>query len=1120
MITKENFGTLLTSLQFAHTGTTFEKYFPEHDAWLRADFDNLQLIYPEAKGLTINERQTCNFSSKENFVVFECVHRLLEKGYKPEHIELEPKWKVGHGASGGRADILVKDNLGKPLLIIECKNEGREFNDAWQDTLRDGGQLFTYAYQQRSTQFICLYASDISSRGVIPQSYLVALIDNEKLLDEYKDRNPLTYKAAQDYKELYRAWRETYTLDYATKGLFEDDIQPYLIGKQKFTIDDLAIVSNKDIQRKYHQFATILRQHNVSGRENAFDKLVNLFLCKIVDEATNPTDLKFYWKGIAYDSYFDLQDRLQKLYQDGMKRFLGEDVTYIDNSQIDNAFRYVKNDPDATRDTIQKFFRQLKFFTNNDFAFVDVHNEKLFYQNADVLLKLVRLFQDMRLQNDEQNQFLGDMFEGFLDQGVKQSEGQFFTPMPITKFILLSLPLEQLVRDSQQPPRAIDYACGAGHFLNELALQIKPFVEEHKRESDLNGYYRAIFGIEKEYRLSKVSKVSAFMYGQNDIQIIYADTLAKNEQIPDSTFSVLVANPPYSVKGFLETLPEADRQRYSLYGAVDPKSLAKNNAIETFFIERAKQLLKPGGIAAIVVPSSILSNTKALYVRTREILIQYFDIVAIAELGSGTFGKTGTNTVTLFLRRKAEDPAPADHYRNRVNAWFRGNTAQNEVFADEHIIRNYCAHLGIDFADYQTLLWGKPSDALLAYDLFKDYQRAFDELTDTKNLRKSKQFRELDSSMQQTVLDGRLLKHLRDIEGDKLYYYALAQTNPQPVVIIRSPADGKEQKAFLGYEWSSAKGNEGIKYVAGSRSKPKPETTGEEEDEDVQVLENLNNLSNIQTALYDPANRENAEKLNYAVQQAFLGQPVSIPDALQPYLTTARLVDMLDFGRKDFNKALSLVPKGSIEVISQWPIMKLSDLVDIIGGGTPNTNVADYWNGDIPWLSVGDFNSDERFVWTSEKTITEAGLKNSSTKYLNPGDLIISARGTVGALAEIAIPMTFNQSCYGLRIKEQYKDDMAEGYPFYAIRREIEQIKSNAHSSSKFNAITKRTFDDIKIPRPPKDIQSLVVAELEQIDNERNKYFRLGMSSKEFDVLIKSLKTDIMNKYLAPEPGE
>ena len=61
-----------------------------------------------------------------------------------------------------------------------------------------------------------------------------------------------------------------------------------------------------------------------------------------------------------------------------------------------------------------------------------------------MLLQIVQMLQDTKLQSETQNQFLGDMFEGFLDQGVKQSEGQFFTPMPIVKFILNSLPLESI----------------------------------------------------------------------------------------------------------------------------------------------------------------------------------------------------------------------------------------------------------------------------------------------------------------------------------------------------------------------------------------------------------------------------------------------------------------------------------------------------------------------------------------------------------------------------------------------------------------------------------------------------------------------------------------------------
>ena len=142
MITKTNFKNLLKTLGFREEGNTFQKSIGEAD--LKVDFSKQSIIYPEDRGLIVNRRDTCNFSHPENFVVFECVHRLLDKGYKPEHLELEPRWRVGRGASGGRADILVRDQENNPLLIIECKTAGDEFDRAWQKTQQDGDQLFSY----------------------------------------------------------------------------------------------------------------------------------------------------------------------------------------------------------------------------------------------------------------------------------------------------------------------------------------------------------------------------------------------------------------------------------------------------------------------------------------------------------------------------------------------------------------------------------------------------------------------------------------------------------------------------------------------------------------------------------------------------------------------------------------------------------------------------------------------------------------------------------------------------------------------------------------------------------------------------------------------------------------
>jgi type I restriction enzyme M protein len=1126
VIDKSNFKRLLKKLGFnTESEDILFKDFPDIDANLKADFKEEKLIYPTDRGFTISGEFTTNFTQKENFVVFECVHRLFEKGYKPQHIELEPKWTVGHGASGGRADIMVKDNSGKSLLIIECKTAGKEFDDEWKNTLINGGQIISYAKQAGSTQFVALYTSDFVDDKVIPSYYLITLKDNEKLLEELADKEPLSYEKAKrlDKEDIYQAWKETYAQDFATKGIFEKDILAYEIGKTKYSLADLTTISSNDIQGKYHQFATILRQHNVSGRENAFDKLVNLFLCKIVDETNNPEELKFYWKGIAYDSFFELQDRLQKLYQEGMKRFLGEDVTYIDNEAIDQAFRFFKNDPDATREAIKKYFRELKFFTNNDFAFIDVHNEKLFYQNAAVLLKIVKMLQDIQLKTEEENQFLGDMFEGFLDQGVKQSEGQFFTPMPIVKFILKSLPLEKIITESDQIPKVIDYACGAGHFLNEYAQEIKPILEQRK-EAEIDKYFKMVFGIEKEYRLSKVSKVSAFMYGQDDINIVYADSLATVPNIKDNEYSLLVANPPYSVKGFLETLKESDRKLYSLIDTIEEKSFPNNNSIENFFIERAKQLLKSDGVAGIIVPPSILNRGKAkstsksknIYVATRELLLKYFDIVAIVEFGSGTFGKTGTSTVTLFIRKKKDNPASADHYANRVDSWFKGDKTKNGIFEDEDFIRNYCDRIEIEFSDYSTLLEGKPSQNLLESDIFKIYKKEYEQWTEIKKLKKQKSFKDISKQEQEEELQKRFLNYVCNSEKDKLYYFILASLNPQNVIVVRSPSKSSEIKSFLGYEWSSAKGKEGIKYIGGiSIDKVISEIDEDEEsvdleDDDKRVLSNLFNLNNITTPLYDPRNRFNDKKINYLIERNFKGESIDIPEELTDFVSEFNLTEMIDFINVDFNKSINLIQKNKVLIKTKWNLVRLGDITEVKSGGTPDTNNPAYWNdGDIYWATLVD--TKQKYLSDTKKKITQIGLDNSNAILLPINTVIFSSRATIGEVTINKVSTTTNQGFKNF-ICDETKLNFE--YLYYILVHFKNEIKSIIPPSTKYKEINTTDIKNFKIPLPPLEEQKKLVAILLKFENKKHKLLQANMSVEEFEILVKEQTEELINDFI------
>lgn len=159
---------------------------------------------------------------------------------------------------------------------------------------------------------------------------------------------------------------------------------------------------------------------------------------------------------------------------------------------------------------------------------------------------------------------------------------------------------------------------------------------------------------------------------------------------------------------------------------------------------------------------------------------------------------------------------------------------------------------------------------------------------------------------------------------------------------------------------------------------------------------------------------------------------------------------------------------------------KLSEIMDIIGGGTPKTSKPEYWNGNIPWLSVKDFNNDYRYVYETEKTITQAGLDNSSTKLLKQNDSIISARGTVGEMAMISYPMAFNQSCYGLRAKEGLVD---EEYLYYLIKHNVVVLKKNTHGSV-FDTITRDTFDGIEVDLPSLVEQKVVASILRDLDDK------------------------------------
>ncbi|MBI4332810.1 MAG: restriction endonuclease subunit S [Chloroflexi bacterium] len=156
---------------------------------------------------------------------------------------------------------------------------------------------------------------------------------------------------------------------------------------------------------------------------------------------------------------------------------------------------------------------------------------------------------------------------------------------------------------------------------------------------------------------------------------------------------------------------------------------------------------------------------------------------------------------------------------------------------------------------------------------------------------------------------------------------------------------------------------------------------------------------------------------------------------------------------------LGEIPKG-------WEVKPFAAIVEIIGGGTPKTSVPEYWDGEIPWFSVVDApNGADVWVVDTEKKITREGVENSSTRILPVGTTIISARGTVGRIALVGVPMAMNQSCYGL----QGKEDRCGFFTYFATRELVASLRQHAHGSV-FDTITRDTLAGVSVAVPSAEL--------------------------------------------------
>ena len=1034
-------------------GIFIKKY--QNNYCLEIDFKNQ--IFDFGGKIKIGEKSTQNITKPEDWVVLECVNRLLEKGYKPENISLEKVYPAGHGTSG-RLDICVTRDDGSEYLLIECKTYGKEFDKAFTKLNKDGGQLFTYFKFSNKADVIMLYASELKGKEIVYRNEIV------KIEEDYRNG---------DVKDFYDKWNKL----PKNNGVFDSWVNPYNFESRALKINDLVEIKQEDSSFIFNSFLEILRHNVVSDKPNAFNKIFTLFLCKIYDEKSKEgtdEELDFQWlEGKDDDVSFQL--RLTDLYKNGMEEFLEKQVTDFSDDDLDSKYASLFAGDENLKALLRRDIARLRLEKNNEFAIKEVYDNKSFKENAKVVKEVVKLLEKFKIRYTQKQQYLSDFFELLLTTGLKQESGQFFTPVPIAQFVIKSLPIDKLVEEKllagkkdELLPFVIDYAAGSGHFLTESMHEIqrlilktdpkklktisKEFLEMSKI-SHFNWALQYVYGIEKDYRLVKVGKVGCYLHGDGLANVIHSDGLANfkhkeyknklNITQPDfpkenQQFEVLVSNPPYSVSAFKNSAREYYREGdFDLYDKLTDNS----SEIECLFIERAKQLLKYGGVAGIILPSSILSNT-GIYSKSREIILENFEIIGIAELGSNTFMATGTNTVTLFLRRR--NNYDSINLKIAVEKFF-ANHLEVTLNGVEKPISKYINHVweNISFEDYISLLKKEPNNVITQHEIYKEYQKKI----------KSKNDKEFWTKLLET-------------EKEKLFYFILAY--PQKVVLVKS-GEKDAEKRFLGYEFSNRRGSEGI--------------------HPIQRGKNIEDC----TQLFDADIFDNPTKASTYIYKAFAGDyDFPIDEAMQNNVSRHDLVDMMTFDRVEFEKNISLSVKKKVKIESKWEQVLFSNSIkNIIGNTTKIEKFNIKAEGKYPVITqekeklISGFTNEENKI--TDLPLILFGDHSCSIKYID-FDFFRGADGTVLLKPnDNFLPKYFYNVLNSLLIKLIENKDKYERHYKY--------------------------LQNLYVPLPPIDIQQKIISEIEVLEAKEKK------AKEEIEKLNLNIQT-IINKCFSNSPLE
>lgn len=413
---------------------------------------------------------------------------------------------------------------------------------------------------------------------------------------------------------------------YVKGGISQTDagvreILPELGKKQKFF--ELEIVSESELTRIFIQAHQALWGGGQRNPSVAFDELDKLIFCKIWDEKhPRKSGEPYEFQIFSDETSRELLERIKGLYSQGRKK-----------------------DPEVFKEDINL--------------------------SADETQTIVKYLQRINLSKTDLDS-KGKAFETFMGSYFRGDFGQYFTPRPIVKFIVSSLPINH-------QSRVLDTSCGSGGFLlyalDKVREQANEFYSYEKEEKDHYKHWhdfaeKNLFGIEINDQIARTAKMNMIIHDDGHTNVIAADGLlgdselqakSKNKEFVYGTFDFIITNPPFgssiklTEKAYLHQYNLGKKELDWLNANGNAKETIRDNqSTEILFLEQCHNFLTEHGYLAIVIPDGILTNSSLQYVRDN--LEELYRIVAVVSLPQTAFTSTGAGVKSsvLFLRKHKE----------------------------------------------------------------------------------------------------------------------------------------------------------------------------------------------------------------------------------------------------------------------------------------------------------------------------------------------------------------------------------------------------------------------------------------------------------------------------------